>query len=1023
MALTTDQLKHLSLLYDRWQRGDASLRDAVQREVSAADADVARAFAQMVANSDTDASATLLPPISPAMREAAVLAARPSNADNTGGASNAHASPFSGTLSGDMPTREAGQHVGPYRLIKELGRGGMGVVWLAERADGTHARQVALKMPLVENLNWLLAARFARERNILASLEHPSIARLYDAGVDEHAQPYIAIEYVAGLPITQYVLEKKLKPEAIVQRFTKVIEAVAHAHAQLVIHRDIKPTNILVDAKGEPHLLDFGIAKLLDDDESMSADATQLTRLSGRALTLDYASPEQVNNVPLGTASDVYSLGIVLYELLTGSRPYHPKGPTRRDLELAILEQDPGKPSELLLRTGDSEAGKSARSVRGDLDTIVLKALKKDPMQRYATAQAFADDLKRYIAFEPVTAKPDSEWYRVARFVRRNRVGVGVALALGAAIAAGVTSTVWQASIAKTQAARANAEALQKEREAERANAAAAEATIQAQIAAREAMRADLEAAAARNDNARANAAAADALLQRNAAKNQTRAAQTESLRAQREAGRAELAKQRALSELNLAEAMNSLMDVFFGTDAEKPLDKAEMVQRGEAMVDKKFANEPRTRAFMLHQLGTMSANAHRLDHAAELYQRASAAATTPDSLGERVVAECRLGGVHIRRGEYKLARVLIDAAIDLARRSQPNEPALLVDCLHQRAYLNRSEGNPESMLADVSEALRLIGRPRAGQFERVRGLRELRASGNAALGRIGDAVREYEQVLAEIQGSGEVDAATAPTSARNSYGILLMRAGQSARAAQVLEPGIARATNTDTQQGLDIPYTVNFANALSDVGRFSEALPLFDRVLAVAERSGNARSIGEVSMIAAEGRCTAGDAARCEPLIAQSAAALNRIHPATDPVFPRLDMIRGQLALLKKQPKQAREYLQKAHATLTATGRPEPRHVRVLTYLALAEVEADELDAALAHAKEAVAMGRERDKDFPASERVGSALVVLGKAQKAKGDAAAARASFAEALTQLETAVGVNSPKANAARQLVAEI
>ncbi len=460
MALSTDQLKHLSHLYDRWQSGDAGQRDVVQREVNAAGEGVGRAFAQMVAHADTEASATLLPPISQSMREAAVRAAGPATAGNTDGARDAPSSPFGATLSGELPTREPGQHIGPYRLIKELGRGGMGVVWLAERADGTHARQVALKMPLVENLNWLLAARFARERNILASLEHPSIARLYDAGVDEHTQPYIAIEYVAGLPITQHVREKKLKPEAIVQLFTKVIEAVAHAHTQLVIHRDIKPSNILVDAKGDPHLLDFGIAKLLDaDDESVSADATQLTRLSGRALTLDYASPEQVNNVTLGTASDVYSLGIVLYELLTGSRPYHPKGPTRRDLELAILEQEPGKPSELLLRTGDSEAGKSARSVRGDLDTIVLKALKKDPKQRYATAQAFADDLKRYIAFEPVTAKPDSEWYRISRFTRRHRVGVGVSVALGTAIAAGVAATVWQAEIARNESEKARVEA------------------------------------------------------------------------------------------------------------------------------------------------------------------------------------------------------------------------------------------------------------------------------------------------------------------------------------------------------------------------------------------------------------------------------------------------------------------------------------------------------------------------------------------------------------------------------------
>ena len=194
MALTTDQLKNLSQLYDRWQSGDAAAREAVQREVDAAGTDVARGFAKMFAHADTEAAATLLPPISHAMREAAVMAAGQSNADSASGATSANATRISATLTDAPPMRQPGQYVGPYRLIKELGRGGMGVVWLAERADGQYSRQVALKMPLVENLNWLLAARFARERNILASLEHPSIARLYDAGVDQSTQPYIAIE-------------------------------------------------------------------------------------------------------------------------------------------------------------------------------------------------------------------------------------------------------------------------------------------------------------------------------------------------------------------------------------------------------------------------------------------------------------------------------------------------------------------------------------------------------------------------------------------------------------------------------------------------------------------------------------------------------------------------------------------------------------------------------------------------------------------------------------------------------------
>ncbi len=474
MKLSAAQLKLLAMLADRWQSANDAARDALRIEATSYGTVFAQAFAAMVQQLDTEGAGIAFPPIPHSMRELALAAsfAEESAAPNARNLESADGSNETDAVipvsrfarfghSTPPPAREAGQRIGPYRLIKELGRGGMGVVWLSERADGQHTRQVALKMPLVENLNWLLAARFARERSILASLEHPGIARLYDAGVDDGAQPYIAIEFVQGQPITTFVREKKLRPEAIVQLFIRVIEAVAHAHTQLIIHRDIKPSNILVDAKGEPHLLDFGIAKLLDDDESQSAngaDATQLTKLSGRALTLDYASPEQVNNASLGTASDVYSLGIVLYELLTGRRPYNPKGSTRRDLEQAILDQDPGKPSDQLLTatTGDSESGKSARRMRGDLDTVVLKALRKDPKQRYATAQAFADDLKRYLAFEPIAAKPDAGWYRVGRFVRRNRVAVFAAALLGVAVSAGVASTLHQATLAKKEARRAN---------------------------------------------------------------------------------------------------------------------------------------------------------------------------------------------------------------------------------------------------------------------------------------------------------------------------------------------------------------------------------------------------------------------------------------------------------------------------------------------------------------------------------------------------------------------------------------
>jgi serine/threonine-protein kinase len=248
MALSNEELLELAHAADAWPAATEAER-ATMRAVAAARGDVfLRAFDVMAQQLLAENTGVVSPTLADEARDAA-MAGSP-----TTGRAEVHADEHA------HEARTAGQLVGPYRLIREIGRGGMGVVWLAERADGQHTRQVALKMPLVEHLTWVLAARFARERNILASLEHPGIARLYDAGVDAETQPYIALEYVVGQPITDYVREERLRPEATVALFIRVLEAVAHAHAQLVIHRDIKPANILVDAKGEAHLLDFGIA-------------------------------------------------------------------------------------------------------------------------------------------------------------------------------------------------------------------------------------------------------------------------------------------------------------------------------------------------------------------------------------------------------------------------------------------------------------------------------------------------------------------------------------------------------------------------------------------------------------------------------------------------------------------------------------------------------------------------------------------------------------------------------------------
>lgn len=342
-------------------------------------------------------------------------------------------------------SRREGASVGPYRLVRAIASGGQAAVWLAERADGVLTRPVALKLPHGLAFRPGLAERMVRERNILAGLAHPNIARLYDAGVTETGEPYLALEYVDGRPIHEHCAERALSVPDRVCLFLQVVRAVAYAHGQLVIHRDLKPSNVLVTSHGSVRLLDFGIAKLLRDE--VPVDST-LTLDAGRALTLPYASPEQVQHHPLGVATDIYSLGVVLYELLTGSRPYRPARESAAALEEAILRGEVPCPSLVA-------PVPARRALQGDLDTILLKALKKSPGERYATAEALADDLERALDGRPVLAQPDSRAYRLKKFIGRHTAGVVVTAASLATVLTGFGLAVWQADVARGERDRA----------------------------------------------------------------------------------------------------------------------------------------------------------------------------------------------------------------------------------------------------------------------------------------------------------------------------------------------------------------------------------------------------------------------------------------------------------------------------------------------------------------------------------------------------------------------------------------
>ena len=369
------------LTVDRWRQIDTLFSEALERPP-----DERTAFLRHACGRDRDLYEEIVSLLESDARAEEVL----------GESATQFAFPLMAALEAELDTLNV---VGPYRLIESLGRGGMGAVYLAERADGQFDRRVALKLVKRGMDSEEIVRRFRMERQILASLQHPHIAQLHDGGIAEDGRPYLVMEYVEGTPIDRYCDERQLGIEERLRLFLTVCDAVQYAHRSLVIHRDLKPGNILVTSDGQVKLLDFGIAKLLDDD-----GAGVRTRTGAHLLTPAYAAPEQISQLPVTTSTDVYSLGVVLYELLTGQRP----------------SDVPARPSSIV---ADENAKRLQRRLQGDLDTIILKALRHEPERRYGSAQQLLDDLRRHLDGLPVLARPDTLRYRARKFVRRHRFG------------------------------------------------------------------------------------------------------------------------------------------------------------------------------------------------------------------------------------------------------------------------------------------------------------------------------------------------------------------------------------------------------------------------------------------------------------------------------------------------------------------------------------------------------------------------------------------------------------------------
>jgi len=334
------------------------------------------------------------------------------------------------------------QHFGNYKILREIGSGGMGTVFLATRDDGEFSMHVALKIVRLSVADREIIARFKRERQILASLNHPNIAVLHDGGVSEKGEPFLAMEYVEGETLIEYSENNRLSTPEKLRLFLKICSAVSYAHRNLVVHRDIKPSNILVTSEGDPKLLDFGLAKAFESD-------TSTTQTELRAFTPAYASPEQIQGQHITTASDIYSLGAVFYELLTGAKPFDFEDKSYEEILKTAARSAPPLPST------NAQASTNGSQLKGDLDNIAMTALRKEPERRFKTVEDLAEDIRRHLDGQPISARPNTTRYLAAKFIQRNKIAVAAAALVFISLVAGLALSFWQAARARKERDRA----------------------------------------------------------------------------------------------------------------------------------------------------------------------------------------------------------------------------------------------------------------------------------------------------------------------------------------------------------------------------------------------------------------------------------------------------------------------------------------------------------------------------------------------------------------------------------------
>ncbi len=760
----------------------------------------------------------------------------------------------------------SGQMVGVYRLIEPLGRGGMGEVYLGERADGRFEQKVAVKLVKRGMDSAEILRRFARERRILARLEHPGIARLLDGGETADGRPYFVMERVEGKPITDYCRDGDLPLEDRLRLVAACCEAADAAHRALVVHRDLKPSNILVTPDGQVKLLDFGIAKLMEEE----VDETQLTRQGGRVLTPAYAAPEQILGGGVTVATDVFALGVVLYELLTGALPYDRRATTPHDLASRVERETAERPSTAARRATDTEGANQTaqpwvRRLRGDLDTITMKALAREPERRYPSAAALAADLRRYLTSRPVEARPHSRGYRLGKFVQRHRLGVAASAVVAAAVLVALA-----VSLAQTAAAR---------REAERAAAAQTYLTsLFEQI--------DPERAAGSAPTVRE-------LLERGSERLDRELAQQPELRAEMHALLGQVFDQLALPDQGLAQWRRAveIRQALFGPG------------------DARTAKARKGLAISLARQG-------RLADAEPMFQELLQHQQVLANEGELASVLLNYGNVKRITGDYAGSQELLERAVGLAGRAEEPDSRQLAGALTNLGLTYKQQGRERAAVKALERALAIRMKnegPRSGAVANV--MKQL-SHLYRDLGELHVAERYAQEslVLAEALYPPNHPFISVTL---ESLGQLAQKSGDRVKARELYERSIASYEGSQLPEP-DVAHPQrHLAGLLREDGETEEAVRFYERALAMRRKAFGDRhpEVAQSWHDLASGRVALGDTTGALAALRTGVETFRSTLPGDSPQLARGLFSLGDVLRRNGRPGEALPYLEEAHS------------------------------------------------------------------------------------------------------------